>query len=373
LLQIPGVLLALDGTTGSQKWQWPLPFQSTIQEISGWGDTVALLVKGAPVQSQYFPIAVAPTTIIGIDAETGLQRWALNGTVVIPMSQQDAASYPVENIVSGEGVVVFSRANKMAAINSADGSVTWNTQVFLEGSVGTGQGANVTSMSYIPGEDDQDDPILSAPRLLLNANNWGFQRFVLMAFNTTNSSAPAIPVWRSKIPETSLMYLPFTVPVPDSAPDVRMFYYWSNRTNWIAGENPTSEVYLVGRHLTDGTQVWATQLDPMGLPSVYEGRLYVVATSGLLAMDGSSGMVMWSIPKTPVAGQQYSYNVAPTFGNTTGQLVASRCMGSEAPNLCMYSAFAPPSSAAMRRENIHASMAAVLTVLCLMLHAIHQL
>lgn len=163
-------------------------------------------------------------------------------------------------------------------------------------------------------------------------------------FSFTYYTAPATPVWRSKIPETSLIYLPFTAPIPDA--QSRMFYYWSNRTNWLAGETPTSETYLVGRKLTDGSQVWANRMDPMGLPSVFEGRLYVVGSEGLYAMQGTSGSVIWSIPSVPEQG--YSYNVSPTFGNNTGQLVAARCMGQEEKGLCMYSAFAPPEGSALR-------------------------
>ena len=52
--------------------------------------------------------------------------------------------------------------------------------------------------------------------------------------------------WRSRIPETALLDLPLTVPVADSSMNVRMFYYWSNRTNWNTGSTPTSEVSLEG-------------------------------------------------------------------------------------------------------------------------------
>jgi hypothetical protein len=40
-------------------------------------------------------------------------------------------------------------------------------------------------MSYLPRHELSDD---GPDRILLNANNWGFQRFVLMQFNSTNSS-----------------------------------------------------------------------------------------------------------------------------------------------------------------------------------------
>jgi hypothetical protein len=42
--------------------------------------------------------------------------------------------------------------------------------------------------------------------------------------------------------ETALLDLALTQPVVDWNPDVQMFYYWSNRTNWNVGDNPISEV-----------------------------------------------------------------------------------------------------------------------------------
>ena len=106
----------------------------------------------------------------------------------------------------------------------------------------------------------------------------------------------------------------------------------------------------MGRKLTDGSEVWSTRLDPAGLPSAFNGRLFTVATTGLMAMQGTSGSVVWSVPAEP--GQGYSYNVSPTFGNATGQLVATRCLGTEAPSLCMYSAFAPPEGAGSRAAGL---------------------
>jgi outer membrane protein assembly factor BamB len=111
------------------------------------------------------------------------------------------------------------------------------------------------------------------------------------------------------------------------------------------------QVWLVGRSLATGNEAWAARYDPMGLPASYNGRLFVASTAGLLALDGSSGSVVWQIPMRaadPGAMGRYSFNVAPTFGNTTGQLVASRCMDDTAPALCMYSAFSPPPSGAAR-------------------------
>lgn len=55
-------------------------------------------------------------------------------------------------------------------------------------------------------------------------------------------AAPPETLWRSRFPETSLLDVELTAPTVDNSPDIEMFYYWANRTNWNVGENPTSEV-----------------------------------------------------------------------------------------------------------------------------------
>lgn len=104
------------------------------------------------------------------------------------------------------------------------------------------------------------------------------------------------------------------------------------------------QIYLVGRSLKDGSQIWQSEADPMGLPVVYNGRLFAVSTQSMMAMESDSGAVIWSVPAVP--SPDYSYGVTPTFGNDTGLLVASRCLGQPQQGLCMYSAFAPPPSGA---------------------------
>jgi hypothetical protein len=80
-------------------------------------------------------------------------------------------------------------------------------------------------------------------------------------------------------------------------------------------------------------------------------------------MQGTSGSIIWQIPARP--SNSYSYRVTPTFGNETGQLVASRCLGPTAPALCMYSAFAqdPSASAAARYEIRTAIFMAIVVIL----------
>jgi len=103
-----------------------------------------------------------------------------------------------------------------------------------------------------------------------------------------------------------------------------------------------SQNYLVGRKLTDGNEIWSVRMDPIGLPSVFRGRLFVTATTGLKVIQGSSGSVLWDVPGDPL--DTYSYEISPTFDDETGQMVAVRCMQSDLPTLCMYSAFEPPNS-----------------------------
>ncbi len=133
---------------------------------------------------------------------------------------------------------------------------------------------------------------------------------------------------------------------------------------------PSTQVYLVGRSLADGKEVWSARYEPAGLPSAENGRLFAAATTGLLALQGSTGQLLWAIDEPAEqprgvrsdgsVGSLYTYNVAPTFGNETGQLVASRCLGPGAPALCMYSAFAPKTSAAARPSAAAATAAAAL-------------
>ena len=155
----------------------------------------------------------------------------------------------------------------------------------LEGSVGTGSGANITHLRYVP----QHYLSTLAPRVLVNANNWGFQRFAMLQFNMTNSSAPAYSTWRSKLPENAMSILELTAPTIDNSPDAEMFYYWSNRTIWNYGEDPVSSRYLVGKRLSDGKETWSTKLEPVGLPSAFHGRVFVTSANGIDALQGTSG------------------------------------------------------------------------------------
>ena len=344
MVQMGNTIVALEGVTGVPAWQWQVPSNVTVVSISGWGDTMALLTHGEPVMNPYYAFATTPTVLFAVDAKTGLTRWMLNATQVIPQTQAEQATYAMETFMAGEDFLFYSRAGKMAAVNK-DGTIAWRTAVSLEGSVGTGQGANITHMIYIPRKFGSDLP--TPPRILINANNWSFQRFILMSLNDTNSSSPATAIWRSKTPETAMDDLYYTQPVVDPSANTGkgLFYYWSNRTDWNTGtDTPTWKINLVGRDLSTGAQAWATEATPAGgLPSVFQGRLMVVTAEGLTAMQGASGSNIWQIPGAATPG--YSYNVAPTFGNTTGMLVASRCLGADAPNLCMYSAFEPESAA----------------------------
>ncbi|KAG7671537.1 hypothetical protein KSW81_003669 [Nannochloris sp. 'desiccata'] len=305
MIQMGPTIVALDGDTGAVSWQWQVPDNVTVTGMSSWGDTIALLAQGEPIQSPYFPTPTTPTVLYAIDAASGNTRWVQNATTILPQTQAEAATYAVECFVAGEDSLFYSRANKLAAVNK-DGSVAWKTSVSLEGSVGTGQGANITHLIYIPRKDDADKPV--SPRILANANNW----------------------------------------------------------NWSTGSDiPSWKVMLVGRDLSNGLEMWTQTAIPVGLPSVFEGRVMVVTADGLVAMQGASGSTIWQIPGVPPT--EYSYNVAPTFGNETGMLVASRCLGPAAPNLCMYSAFQPEGAAVRLSGPSMVSIAVALLagVLCL--------
>ena len=356
-VEMSRVIVALNGESGQVAWQWTIPSNVTITSMSGWGDTVALLAQGQPYQSPYFPTPITPTVLIAVDAVSGATLWMQNATVVVPQTQAEASSYAVECFIAGEEFLFYSRGSKLAAVNR-DGSIQWRTAVNLDSSIGVGQGANVTHMVYIPRKPDSDSPI--PPRILANANNWSFQRFVLLSLNDTNTSMPATGVWRSKIPETAIDDIYFTQPIVDPYANQGMFYYWSNRTDWGSGTTaPSWKINLVGRDLTNGNEMWKIVAVPVGLPSTFLGRLMVVTSDGLMAMEGASGATIWTILGTPPT--EYSYNVSPTFGNASGILVASRCLGPAAPNLCMYSAFAPESGAAAR--NGYSAVAVVATMI----------
>ena len=91
--------------------------------------------------------------------------------------------------------------------------------------------------------------------------------------------------------------------------------------------------------------MWSSRFEPIDLPAVDHGRVFVTSTTGLKAIQGSSGSVLWSIDGDP--SPKYSYLVSPTFANETGQMVAVRCMQSDIPTMCMYSAFEPHESASI--------------------------
>lgn len=102
------------------------------------------------------------------------------------------------------------------------------------------------------------------------------------------------------------------------------------------------QTYLVGKKMSDGSEVWSSRLDPIGLPSTFYGRVFVTGKNGLNAIQGSSGSTLWTIAGDPTT--EYSYESSPTFANETGLMVAVRCMQADIPTLCMYSAFDPYGS-----------------------------
>ena len=252
---------------------------------------------------------------------------------------------------------MYSRAKKILLLDWNTGDVIWDTSVVLEGSVGTGSGANITHLRYVP----QHYLSTLAPRVLVNANNWGFQRFAMLQFNMTNSSAPAYSTWRSKLPENAMSILELTAPTIDNSPDAEMFYYWSNRTIWNYGEDPVSSRYLVGKRLSDGKETWSTKLEPVGLPSAFHGRVFVTSANGIDALQGTSGAGLWSMPGA--MNPAYKYETSPTFSNRTGIMLASRCVQGEVPTLCMYSQFDPANDGAGAYWGFHSLLVAVAVTL----------
>lgn len=139
-----------------------------------------------------------------------------------------------------------------------------------------------------------------------------------------------------------------TAPTIDHSPDAEMFYYWSNRTIWNYNEDPKSDTFLVGKKLSDGKEVWSTKMEPLGLPSAFYGRVFSTSLNGLHAIQGNSGATLWTIDGDPSI--EYSYGSSPIFDNSTGLMVAVRCMQSDIPTLCMYSGFDPENSGASGRN-----------------------
>jgi len=106
--------------------------------------------------------------------------------------------------------------------------------------------------------------------------------------------------------------------------------------------NAFVQTYLVGKKMSDGSEVWSSRLEPIGLPSTFYGRVFVTGKNGLNAIQGSSGSTLWTIAGDPTT--EYSYESSPTFANETGLMVAVRCMQADIPTLCMYSAYDPYGS-----------------------------
>ena len=338
-IRVPGVLVAIDGISGEVAFQWPIPYNTTLTAVAGWDNTLGLMLQGQPIVSPYFPTVLRPT-LLGALAADGTLLWMQNATTALPLSQAEASTYAVETIEGSEEGLLYSRAKRVLLLDWKTGDVIWDTSVALEGSVGTGSGANITHLRYVPKH------YLStlAPRILVNANNWGFQRFAMLEFNMTNSSAPAYNTWRSKLPENAMSDLQLTAPTIDNSPDAEMFYYWSNRTIWNYGEDPVSSRYLVGKRLSDGKEVWSTPLEPVGLPSAFNGRVFVTSAKGLEAIQGTSGAGLWGMPGD--LNPAYAYETSPTFSNKTGIMVATRCVQGNVPTLCMYSQFDPANDSA---------------------------
>lgn len=369
-IRVPGVLIAIDGVSGQVAWQWPIPFNTTLSGVTGWDDGIGLYVyatchdalflslahttetnkkqrndsilQGQPIVSPYFPTVLRPTLLAGLSAAEGQLLWMQNATTALPLTQAEASTYAVETIEGSKGGLLYSRANKILLLDWNTGEKIWGTSVALEGSVGTGSGANITHLRYVPQHYLSTTP----PRILINANNWGFQRFAMLQFNMTNSSAPAYNTWRSKLPENAMNNIDLTAPTIDNSPDAEMFYYWSNRTIWNYGEDPVSSRYLVGKRLTDGKEIWSTEMEPVGLPSAFNGRVFVTSSKGLDSVQGTSGAGLWSMPGK--LNPAYTYETSPTFSNKTGIMVATRCVDGDIPSLCMYSQFDPANDGAER-------------------------
>lgn len=299
------------------------------------------MLQGQPIVSPYFPTVLRPTLLGALSSE-GKLLWMQNATTALPLTQAEASTYAIETIEGGKEGLLYSRASKILLLDWNTGEKIWGTNVALEGSVGTGSGANITHLRYVP----QHYLSMFPPRILINANNWGFQRFAMLEFNMTNSSAPAYNTWRSKLPENAMTNIELTAPTIDNSPDAEMFYYWSNRTIWNYGEDPVSSRYLVGKRLGDGKEVWSTELEPVSLPSAFNGRVFVTSSKGLEAVQGTSGSGLWSMPGK--LNPAYTYETSPTFSNKTGIMVATRCIQGNNPTVCMYSQFDPANDGAER-------------------------
>lgn len=359
-IRVPGVLVAIDGVSGNVVFQWPIPYNTSLTSVSGWDDRLGLMLQGQPIVSPYFPTVLRPT-LLGALSTDGSLLWMQNATTALPLSQAEASTYAVETIEGSKEGLLYSRAKKILLLDWNTGDVVWDTSVALEGSVGTGSGANITHLRYVP----QHYLSNLAPRILINANNWGFQRFAMLQFNVTNSSAPAYNTWRSKLPENAMSSLELTAPTIDNSPDAEMFYYWSNRTIWNYGEDPVSSRYLVGKRLSDGKETWSTKLEPVGLPSAFHGRVFVTSTEGLEAIQGTSGAGLWSMPGDSIS-PAFTYQTTPTFSNKTGIMVATRCIQGEVPTLCMYSQFDPANDGAGSYWGLQSLLAALAVTLAVL-------
>ena len=78
-IRVPGVLVAIDGVSGNVAFQWPIPYNTTLTGISGWDNTLGLILKGQPIVSPYFPTVLRPTLLGALSADGSL-LWMQNAT-----------------------------------------------------------------------------------------------------------------------------------------------------------------------------------------------------------------------------------------------------------------------------------------------------
>jgi hypothetical protein len=71
-IQVPGVLIAIDGVSGNVAFQWPIPLNTTLTSITGWDTTLGLMLQGQPIVSPYFPTVLRPTLLGAISMEGNL-------------------------------------------------------------------------------------------------------------------------------------------------------------------------------------------------------------------------------------------------------------------------------------------------------------
>ncbi|GAB4821852.1 hypothetical protein N2152v2_008898 [Parachlorella kessleri] len=371
-----GHLRAVD-PAGTLLWSLPWDALPGSASFSGWqnatdaGGGVVYLAVVQP-EDTTAPSLRRNTTLTAVAVDSGELLWVTN------LTAYGTAAFgvvPISRLAPAPAVLLFANGNKVEAVKASTGEPAWS---YIWAVAGTGLAANITDLQYVGLPSSPADKLV-----LLTSTAWLQQRYAVLRLGAGASAGwqPGAEVqaqraqqrllplgadvqllWQSSLPEAAMdAYPPLAAPVVSAV--LGCFYYWTNTTIYYPAL--TWQMELVARSLLTGQEVWrkslpragssegAGQLPAAPLAAVHD-RLFAVTTDGLAALNGATGDAEWSVAGTPyepnIQGTPggYTYIPAPAFTDTSGYVVAMRCLGEEGQQqqngtVCVYGGYEGPA------------------------------